>query len=351
MIVLTDDDVNGVRQYIAEITRFLETYTWLTGAYVSDFFFKDYWSKLPQGWQRSLCQIQTDSLADLLTHKQITSSSSIPPLSLLCFQACCQKLSLDRHQEKDVQDAIGKLTDAACSINQGIESDAATMQPTDVSGQLHAYFRKHVKPKKQHEITNLGKVIWHLSKARSCGRVVDVGSGLGHLARLLAFGHGLHVTSIEASDSHAPKASEYDREIDREIKKKMEMLGDRVTRPKHVTSMIYPNMTTTQFLAILDSDNRPDDQRKSNMASESDKQREATMVSKSEADKQREATMESESEADKQRETNRVSESEADKQRETNMVSESEAEKLRKTIKIMLIQTKMQTEMLYRQRC
>ena len=41
--------------------------------------------------------------------------------------------------------------------------------------------------------------------------MVDVGGGLGHLSRLLSLGLGLKVTSVEASDGHAPKANKYDR--------------------------------------------------------------------------------------------------------------------------------------------
>lgn len=41
--------------------------------------------------------------------------------------------------------------------------------------------------------------------------VVDVGAGQGHLSRLLAYGYGLHVTTIEAADSHAPKAVKFDQ--------------------------------------------------------------------------------------------------------------------------------------------
>jgi len=41
--------------------------------------------------------------------------------------------------------------------------------------------------------------------------VVDVGAGQGHLARLLAFGHGISVTTLEAVSCHTPKAQKYDR--------------------------------------------------------------------------------------------------------------------------------------------
>ena len=47
----------------------------------------------------------------------------------------------------------------------------------------------------------------------SCRHVVDVGAGLGHLSRLLSFGHGLKTTTLEATDFHAPKASQFDKYV------------------------------------------------------------------------------------------------------------------------------------------
>lgn len=54
---------------------------------------------------------------------------------------------------------------------------------------LEHVFRKHVKPKKQHEIARLSDVIRTVADGRVLN-LVDVGSGLGHLYRLLSFGHG-----------------------------------------------------------------------------------------------------------------------------------------------------------------
>lgn len=52
-----------------------------------------------------------------------------------------------------------------------------------------------------------------MSCSLPCENVVDVGSGLGHLARVLSVGYGLKVTSVEATGTHAPKAQKYDRYI------------------------------------------------------------------------------------------------------------------------------------------
>jgi cyclopropane fatty-acyl-phospholipid synthase-like methyltransferase len=50
-----------------------------------------------------------------------------------------------------------------------------------------------------------------VSEMCGCHHVVDVGAGLGHLSRLLTFAYGLKVTTVEASDGHAPKAAELDQ--------------------------------------------------------------------------------------------------------------------------------------------
>jgi len=44
-------------------------------------------------------------------------------------------------------------------------------------------------------------VIASLARMESCQYVVDVGSGLGHLARLLAYGYGLKVCCLEAQEN------------------------------------------------------------------------------------------------------------------------------------------------------
>uniref|UniRef100_A0A8V5GFJ3 Uncharacterized protein n=1 Tax=Melopsittacus undulatus TaxID=13146 RepID=A0A8V5GFJ3_MELUD len=63
---------------------------------------------------------------------------------------------------------------------------------------LHPLLRRHVKPKKQHEIRRLGK---------------------GHLSRFLAFGLGLSVTAVEGDGRLATAAERFDRELLRELHK------------------------------------------------------------------------------------------------------------------------------------
>uniref|UniRef100_A0A8C6YTG6 Ribosomal RNA adenine dimethylase domain containing 1 n=1 Tax=Nothoprocta perdicaria TaxID=30464 RepID=A0A8C6YTG6_NOTPE len=66
------------------------------------------------------------------------------------------------------------------------------------SAALHPLLRKHVKPKKQHEIRRLGK---------------------GHLSRVLAFGLGLPVSAVEADGRLVQAAERFDRELLRALRK------------------------------------------------------------------------------------------------------------------------------------
>uniref|UniRef100_A0A671RM43 Ribosomal RNA adenine dimethylase domain containing 1 n=1 Tax=Sinocyclocheilus anshuiensis TaxID=1608454 RepID=A0A671RM43_9TELE len=81
------------------------------------------------------------------------------------------------------------------------------------SSLLGHIFRKHVKPKKQHEIRQLGTLVKKLCDQANCKCVVDVGSGQGHLTWFLSFGLGLDVTGIEADPNLVSMATKFDRQL------------------------------------------------------------------------------------------------------------------------------------------
>ncbi|NXC11488.1 RRNAD protein, partial [Orthonyx spaldingii] len=89
-------------------------------------------------------------------------------------------------------------------------------RPPCQSSRLHPLLRRHVKPKKQHEIRRLGKLLQRLSQATGCEHVVDIGAGQGHLSRFLAFGLGLSVTAVESDGRLAGLAERFDQELLRE---------------------------------------------------------------------------------------------------------------------------------------
>lgn len=65
---------------------------------------------------------------------------------------------------------------------------------------LQHVFRRHLKPKKQHEVARLALVAGRVCQESGIAVAVDVGAGQGHLSRLLAYGHGIKVVCLEAED-------------------------------------------------------------------------------------------------------------------------------------------------------
>ncbi len=57
-----------------------------------------------------------------------------------------------------------------------------------------------IKEKKVHEILQILPLMRELKKARGDFKLIDIGGGVGHLARALAFEAGINVTTIDASE-------------------------------------------------------------------------------------------------------------------------------------------------------
>ncbi|NXW45141.1 RRNAD protein, partial [Nyctiprogne leucopyga] len=178
----------------AAITRLLGLYQPLLDAYVIDFFAEGLWAQLPPPWQPALAAATPPQLAGLLGGRA-GGPGAAWPLSLLAFAAAARALALPR----------GCPGGSPC--------------PPCQSSRLHPLLRRHVKPKKQHEIRRLGKLLQRLSEATGCDHVVDIGAGQGHLSRFLAFGLGLSVTAVEGDSRLVSMAERFDRELLRELRK------------------------------------------------------------------------------------------------------------------------------------
>ncbi|KAM3614130.1 uncharacterized protein V6R79_010569 [Siganus canaliculatus] len=125
------------------------------------------------------------------------------------------------------------------------------------SSLLGHIFRKHVKPKKQHEIRRLGTLVKALCEQTRCSRVVDVGSGQGHLTRFLSFGLGLSVTAIEADGNLVTMASKFDGQLmwalekDRQKQRDSSLLPGLHSFPRHVSSWVNPKASWEAFIKQL----------------------------------------------------------------------------------------------------
>lgn len=228
-----------------KLTSFLSQYNHLTDSYIIEFFTEDLWQTLPTSWQSVLKDLSFPQLAGLLL--DATSKDrrypSVWPLSLLAFRATAHALAFPRENSHNQESVPGTV-----KPEEFQENDSQ-------SSLLGHIFRKHVKPKKQHEIRKLGTLVKQICNETGCNQVVDVGSGQGHLTRFLSYGLGLTVTAIEADQHLVSMAAVFDRQLlwalDKEKQKKNCSFPIPDCSPHHVAGWVNPNATWKDFLRQL----------------------------------------------------------------------------------------------------
>lgn len=103
------------------------------------------------------------------------------PLSFLALLKSVETLSLSRQSLPKCEN--GDIID---------DLDTCKNHP-----RLKNLFLKHVKLKKRHEISLMADVVAKTAAQTGCNAVIDFGSGLGHLVRVLAYRHNLYAAGIE----------------------------------------------------------------------------------------------------------------------------------------------------------
>lgn len=79
------------------------------------------------------------------------------------------------------------------------------------SRQLRHAFARHLKPKKRHEVGCFATLIEQLLKTDDNRvRLIDFGSGQGHLSRFLSLHSGFQVLTLEAEQLNSQQANAYD---------------------------------------------------------------------------------------------------------------------------------------------
>ncbi|XP_075048762.1 methyltransferase-like protein 25B [Mixophyes fleayi] len=255
-IGMSSDDLNPVslnqnKQLAVNITRVLSIYGYITDSYVIEFFTDNLWKTLPEPWTLVLSDLSAPQLAVQLLSKGNTEDvgyTSVWPLSLLALKAAAHSLAFQRTPRRE-RGSVDRKRPAEFQANHG------------QSSLLDPLFRKHVKPKKQHEIRQLGKLVKKLSDATSCNHVVDIGSGQGHLSRVLSFGEGLYVTAVEANRDLTTAASKFDQDLMYMLKKdsvKYPKSSDSEATnilsskpPRHVLAFVDPRASWEDFLKQL----------------------------------------------------------------------------------------------------
>ncbi|XP_044122537.1 protein RRNAD1 isoform X3 [Neovison vison] len=185
------------RQLAVKLTRVLARYRPILDAYIIEFFTDNLWATLPGSWQEALDGLKPPQLATQLLgvpgEGEVVRYSSVWPLSLLALKSTACALAFTR--------------------TPGFQTPSEFLENPSQSSRLTAPFRKHVRPKKQHEIRRLGELVKKLSDLTGCTQVVDIGSGQGHLSRFMSLGLGLTVKSVEGDPRLVERAQRLDQEL------------------------------------------------------------------------------------------------------------------------------------------
>uniref|UniRef100_A0AC11CSM8 Methyltransferase like 25B n=1 Tax=Ovis aries TaxID=9940 RepID=A0AC11CSM8_SHEEP len=185
------------RQLAVNLTRVVTLYRSILDAYIIEFFTDNLWGTLPCSWQEALDGLNPPQLATLLLgmprEGEVARYRSVWPLTLLALKSTAYALAFTR--------------------TPGFQTPSEFLENPSQSSRLTAPFRKHVRPKKQHEIRRLGELVKKLSDLTGCTQVVDVGSGQGHLSRFMSLGLGLMVKSIEGDQRLVERAQRLDQEL------------------------------------------------------------------------------------------------------------------------------------------
>jgi len=120
---------------------------------------------------------------------------------------------------------------------------------------LKHIFRKHVKPKKQYELARLGKFTRDVLNQVNLRNLVDVGSGVGHLARYLAYAHNLQVACVDSNNDFTDSANKFDEQLEKSVRKlesyQGEMVLEKPSPPVHVNAYLSPDMDLHSFHRVL----------------------------------------------------------------------------------------------------
>uniref|UniRef100_UPI003AAA92CB methyltransferase-like protein 25B n=1 Tax=Centroberyx gerrardi TaxID=166262 RepID=UPI003AAA92CB len=237
------------RKLAEKLTTFLSNYKHISDSYIIEFFTEDLWDTLPISWQPVLRDLSYPQIADLLLDatQRDRRYPAVWPLSLLAFRTAAHGLAFPRASRRERSGEEGAVKPEEFLENQS------------QSSLLGHIFRKHVKPKKQHEIRKLGTLVKQLCDQTDCRTVVDVGSGQGHLTRFLSFGLGLSVTGIEADHALVAMASKFDGQLlwtlekEKQKKNSSSQLSVSGPSPRHVAGWVNPKASWEVFIKQLSS--------------------------------------------------------------------------------------------------
>ncbi|XP_066153902.1 methyltransferase-like protein 25B [Euwallacea fornicatus] len=207
--------------------RTIQIYKDLLDSYVSDFYIENHWSKkLSESWKTFLASLTFEQLGVLLSYHQ-PSMSALVPLTIMCLQKIVQNFSVTRAQVPITSTAVPPETEL-----------------------FNKYIWKNVKMKKKHEIEIMSRVCYDMGLKSKCFNIVDVGSGLGHLSRMLAYKYGFNICTFEANEKLIRAAQELDNKFEQILANK-NIPHFNKQKPVHTNKRIDETLSSREFEKLI----------------------------------------------------------------------------------------------------
>ncbi|XP_075976803.1 methyltransferase-like protein 25B [Anticarsia gemmatalis] len=205
----------NVKSLIEMSLKVIRMYDWLLDLYVLDFFVDDHWEKLPKTWRDSFRDMDPQHLGEILSNKP---PKQLLPLSFLALIKSVDALSIPRQN----------------TYKPAHKIDLKNLDNCKNHPRLKNLFLKHVKLKKRHEISMMADVVVDTAMQTGCNAVIDFGSGLGHLVRVLAYRDDLYAAGIECQRQLTEEARKLDLELEYTAKKHISPeAASKLHRPLH----------------------------------------------------------------------------------------------------------------------
>ncbi|KAK1127411.1 hypothetical protein K0M31_003950 [Melipona bicolor] len=227
-----------IRVTIDQIFSVLDVYGWLLNSYVVDFFQDKLWDKLPESWRFALQDTPPQEFGKWLSGD--ISCTRVWPLTLFALRQVANILQVNRNHEDSKSILICEFNKTKIKNNNNETLKTSRNYIFDkLHYQNHKFnnlFSKHIKKKKRYEIHEIAQVCAGCAHEASCKCIVDIGSGMGHLARILAFQYGLNVTCIEQDCTLLQQARKWDQELLVSIRKHIPSYHQKC--PQHFTAKL-----------------------------------------------------------------------------------------------------------------
>lgn len=172
---------------------------------LQDFYVDKHWETMPKSWIQTLTDVPPEYLSDLLISPNQNKEKIVWPLSLLALRRVLQRLCISRtSQSSSESNGNHNRTSSVCNGKEDTQMNG--INANNEKGQFDCLThpkiktiltKKNIKVKKRHEIELMGSLTADVARESDVKYIIDFGAGLGHLARLLAYGYRLNVCCLE----------------------------------------------------------------------------------------------------------------------------------------------------------